>query len=289
MSATTERLTPARLRKPSLAEATLHGGWTLFVESFKRYLASRRALVLAILFMAPSAIILLARTLSRHGETGTLRWLQHGEWGVILTFAPTALVSFAALLNNAGLIQDEIEEQTLTYLLLRPTPRWMIYLAKLLAATLTTVILACTFHAISYTVLYSRTEYFGTALGTSMPRSMAALAIAATAYSAGFGLIGLLLKRSLVVGVLYIVLFEGFLAVFGFNFRIYTVVYHFRLLCHQWLGVPADFWGLPTSPADVPPVSSSIIALLGAAAVFAILGALYTQWKEFRMKTPAGA
>jgi len=288
MSATTERLTPARLRKPSLAEAALHGGWSLFMESLKRYLASRRTLIMALLFTAPSAIIILARTLTVRQDTNSLNWLHQGEWGVILTFAPTALLSFAALLNAAGLIQDEIEEQTLTYLLLRPTPRWMIYLAKLLAATLATVVIACVFHALAYFCLYTRTDFLGDVLRASLPSSMAALALATVAYSALFGLIGLLLKRSLVVGVIYIVFFEGILASIPFNFRAYTVVYHFRVLAHYWVGVPADFWGLPTTPAALPASSSSIAALLVAALVFAVFGALYVQWKEFRMKTPAG-
>jgi len=289
MSATPERLTPARLRKPSLGEAALHGGWSLFVESFKRYAFSKRSLVLALLFAIPSALIILARSLARRDITASVESLHIAEWATILTFAPTALLSFAALLNAAGLIQDEIEEQTLTYLLLRPTPRWTIYLAKLIAATLTTVILACVFHAASYLCLYTGTPYLDEVLRVSMPASMAALALTATAYSTVFGLIGLVLKRSLVVGVLYIVIFEGILASIPFNFRSYTIVYYFRVLCHHWAGVPEHQWGLPTNPADMPMASSCVTILLCTAAVFSALGAYYTQRKEFRMKTPAGA
>jgi len=289
MSATPERLTPARLRKPSLGEAALHGGWSLFVESFKRYAFSKRSLVLALLFAIPSALIILARSLARRDITASVESLHIAEWATILTFAPTALLSFAALLNAAGLIQDEIEEQTLTYLLLRPTPRWMIYLAKLLAATLATVILACIFHAASYLCLYTGTPQMEEALRTSMPASMAALVLTATAYSAVFGLIGLVLKRSLVVGVLYIVIFEGILASIPFNFRAYTIVYYFRVLCHHWVGVPENHWGLPTTPSGMPTASSCVTILLCTAALFALLGAVYTQRKEFRMKTPAGA
>jgi ABC-2 type transport system permease protein len=289
MSASQERLSPARLRKPSLGEAALHGGWTLFVESFKRYLFSKRTLVLSLLFAMPSALILLARTLGRSDVVGGLNWIHEVERAVILTFAPTALLSFAALLNAAGLIQDEIEEQTLTYLLLRPTPRWLIYIAKLAAAMLVTVILACLFHMISYLSLCVGLEHGWEVLSDSMPASMAAIALTATAYSAVFGLIGLLLKRSLVVGVLYIVIFEGILASIPFNFRSYTIVYYFRILCHRWVGVPESFWGLPATSTDIPTATSCITILLSTAAVVAAIGAIYTQRKEFRMKTPAGA
>ena len=281
---------PARLRKPSLGEAAMHGGWSLFIESFKRYFFSKRSVVLSLLFLVPSALIVLIKSVSGSPNVGTIQWLKNIENDLLLSFAPTVLLSFAGLLNAVGLIQDEIEEQTLTYLLLRPTPRWMIYLAKLLAATLTTVILACFFHAVSYVCLYSGSEHAGQILRTNMRSSMAAVALAATAYSAVFGMIGLLLKRSLIVGVMYIVIFEGVLAMIPFNFRSYTIIYYFRVLCIQWVEVDPDQWGMtPTASQPLPTASHSVLVLVLAAAVLALLGAYYVQRKEFRMKTPAGA
>ena len=41
-----------------------------------------------------------------------------------------------------GIVQDEQEEQTMTYLLIRPIPKWALYSVKLLATLTTTVILA---------------------------------------------------------------------------------------------------------------------------------------------------
>ena len=287
MSATANLEPRPRLRRPSLAEATLHGGLTLFVESFKRYFFSKRSIVLSLLFLVPAGLIVLVRTLARPEVSSTQRFFDHLEYVTILTFMPTALLAFAALLNSVGVIQDEIEEQTLTYLLLRPTPRWMIYLAKLLAAGLATTILACAFHAASYFAAFAGTGQLGHALAYKLPPSMGALALSAIAYTSVFGLVGLLLQRSLVVGICYIVIFEGVLASIPFNFRSYTVIYYFRVLCQRWLGVPADFWGL--EPTNIPDASRCIITLLAASAVLGLLGAIYTQRKEFRMKTPAGA
>ena len=48
----------------------------------------------------------------------------------MLNFIPHALAPLAALLYSAGIIQDEVEDQTLTYLLLRPLPRWALYLGQ---------------------------------------------------------------------------------------------------------------------------------------------------------------
>ena len=42
--------------------------------------------------------------------------------------------SNASLLCSAGVVRDDVEEQTLTYLLLRPLPRSALYAIKLLAS-----------------------------------------------------------------------------------------------------------------------------------------------------------
>ena len=50
---------------------------------------------------------------------------------LVFGLIPQALVPLTALLFASGMVQDDVEEQTLTYLLIRPIPRWPIYLAKL--------------------------------------------------------------------------------------------------------------------------------------------------------------
>ena len=60
------------------------------------------------------------------------------QFAFVFNLIPHALVPLAALLYATGIIQDEVEEQTLTYLLLRPLPRWALYLIKLLATMLMT-------------------------------------------------------------------------------------------------------------------------------------------------------
>ena len=52
---------------------------------------------------------------------------------MLFMLMPHTLVPLTALLYATGMIHDEIEEQTLTYLLVRPLPKWGIYLTKLLA------------------------------------------------------------------------------------------------------------------------------------------------------------
>ena len=69
-------------------------------------------------------------------------------------FIPQALLPLVALVYATGIIQDEQEEQTLTYLLVRPIPRWAIFMVKLLATLTTTVLLTAVFTALTYVAVY---------------------------------------------------------------------------------------------------------------------------------------
>ena len=64
-----------------------------------------------------------------------------------------ALAPLAALLCAAGVIRDEVEEQTLTYLLLRPLPRRALYVVKLLAAAIVSILLTVFFAAVTLAVI----------------------------------------------------------------------------------------------------------------------------------------
>src|SRR5207248_6830876 len=156
------------------------------------------------------------------------------------------------LLYAAGVVQDEVEEQTLTYLLLRSVPRWALYVTKLLATMCVTMVLV----AVATTALYA-CVYWGTPglWGDIFPgraaRTVAVMALAQVGYCALFGFLGLATKRSLIAGVAYIVGVEGVLASLDFTLRSLTVVYYVRILFVRWLDLPATTlrtiqreWGL---------------------------------------------
>src|SRR5205085_554685 len=81
----------------------------------------RRLLILALLFLLPTVLAAIVR-FAPHAPPSS-----HLEFVIVFHFIPHALVPLTALLYSAGLIQDEVEEQTLTYLLLRPIPRWALF------------------------------------------------------------------------------------------------------------------------------------------------------------------
>ncbi len=84
-----------------------------------------RLVVLALLFALPIAFAMLIRRYQVPYRPDPV------ESGLLFGLIFPVLVPLAALLLASGMVQDDIEEQTMTYLLIRPMPRWAIYLAKL--------------------------------------------------------------------------------------------------------------------------------------------------------------
>ena len=107
------------------------------------------------------------------------------------------------------------------------------------------------------------------------------------AYTALFGGLSLLTRRSLVLGVLYIVVFEGVVANIDFMIRHVTVMYYMRTLCIRLLGLPVVDWSIDLATA--PSVTTCLLTLIGTGSVLALLGAWIFSIREFRVKTPEGS
>src|SRR5262249_7859797 len=120
----------------------------LYVLTLRQHLHGKRWLVLGALFLLPAALAGVVRATAPDVPPRMLEFL------FVFMFIPQALLPLVALLYGSGIIQDEQEEQTLTYLLIRPLPRWAIYVVKVLATLTTTAALTAVFTALTYAVIY---------------------------------------------------------------------------------------------------------------------------------------
>ena len=135
--------------RPRTVGVSLVPAWALFVLAVRQHLHGRRWMVMAGLFLLPAGLAVLVRA------TAPAVPLRGIEFILAFLFIPQALLPLVALVYASGLIQDEQEEQTLTYLLIRPIPRWAIYLFKLAAALCTPILLTAVFTALTYAALTS--------------------------------------------------------------------------------------------------------------------------------------
>jgi ABC-2 type transport system permease protein len=256
----------------------------LFWLTLRQNVRGRKLLVLAVLYALPCGLAVLLRSLPRSAPPEAL------EFAFVFTLLPYALAPLTALLFASGMIQDEVEEQTLTYLLLRPLPRWALYLTRLLATLLTTVYLITTFTFVLYLCIWWGTpELTAEILPVRAPRVATLFALTQVAYCSLFGFMSLWTRRSLLAGVIYIVAIEGILANMEFLGRIVAVVYHFRVLALRWLNLPELIvreWDMDLEKA--PDFRQGVQTLLIAGLVLAVLAAVRFAGQEFRMKTPEG-
>jgi ABC-2 type transport system permease protein len=219
-----------------------------------------------------------------------------------LMFIPQLLLPLVALIYAAGIIQDEQEEQTITYLLVRPIPKWALYTVKLLATWTTAIVFTVVLTVLTYAAIFIGADVPADDIPLRCLKVAAIHSLAVVAYCSLFGLLSLLTKRILIVGVVYTVLVEGLLANLPFGIRLITVIYYTRLIAYRSMeflvqlpdgrmeNLAAEAWqfDLRRDPnlLEHPPVSTCLAVLLIASLVCTILAAWLCSTREFHVKTP---
>ncbi|MCX7701247.1 MAG: ABC transporter permease [Gemmataceae bacterium] len=285
-------LCPRRRRFGSLITSL----WALYLLTFRQHLHGRRWMVLGLLLLLPALLTVVIRLLAPDAPRSVT------ELWMVFMFIPQVLLPLVALVYAAGIITDEQEEQTLTYLLIRPIPRWAIYVTKMATVMTTTGLLTIVFTAVTFVAVHVGGD-LGLSDGLARFARVAGLhVLAVVAYGSLFGLISLLTRRSLVASVIYAVVFEGLLANLEFNIRYLTVIYYTRLLaCRliefepvqvrgQTTNIAAQLWQLGTNAnlPQHPTVVQATLVLGLVALVSTILGAILVARREFHVKTPEG-
>ncbi len=281
--------------------SSLNSAVALFTMTLMRQAKSRRMLVLGALYALPIAFTLLFR----YYGVGWPRQMQgqemhyapaFAELAMILNLIPQTLLPLTALVFASGMIQDEVEEQTITYLLIRPLPRWSIYLAKLLATLVVTIGLTATGTAVTAIVIgWNQPDYWAAGALLRLLKTIALFALVLTTYHALFGFLSLLMRRAILLGIGYIILIEVVVANIDFVIRKVTVMYYYRVLCERWLHINEIWKGLGPPITynidfDTAPSLRACLMTVTIASVVVIGSACYLMnIREFRVKTPEGS
>src|SRR5262245_27065896 len=229
-----EMVGPAR-RAPAPAARAQSGGWSLtalgalYTLTLRQHLHGKRWWVLGALFLTPGLLAGLVRLLDPDVQGIMLEFL------FVFMFIPQALLPLVALLYGSGIVQDEQEEQTFTYLLVRPMPKWAIYAVKVLATLTTTVVLTAVFTTLTYAVIYLGADTAGQNVPLRCCQAVGIHALTVVTYCCIFGFMSLLTKRTLVIGIVYTAIFEVFLANLPFSVRLLAVIYYARLIAYRSL------------------------------------------------------
>jgi ABC-type transport system involved in multi-copper enzyme maturation permease subunit len=147
------------------------------------------------------------------------------EQFVLSTMLAGSIVPLVVLAIATSAFSNEIEDRTLANLTLSPIPRWRIALPKLLAA----ITIAGPLIALSALVT-AHIAYLGE-WNATIAVTVGAIA-AVVMYSSLFVWLGLASAQAVGLGLLYIVLWEGFFAQFVAGVRLLSIRYYAVALMH---------------------------------------------------------
>lgn len=273
--------------------------WTSFTLTLRGLLQWRRLTLLIFLSIVPLIGVFVFRTVGvprLQPNDIVHNYLKFEFFGVLVYFS-SVVAPLTILLLATGMIRDEQENQTLTYLLMCPIPRWALYLSKLLAAILVGWLITILCMGLVMFCLWAGSPH--QAPTTWFSRWLAlipATALLIAANAGLFGLISVLLRPALIIGVVYIALFEGFLANFPFVLRKFTSVHYFQCIVVNWIGNEykvdgtnnAIEWAIVQGKEVLPETQECVIILLSIFLVSTLLAMYVFTTREFRMKTPEG-
>ena len=259
------------MKPASMATASLR----VFDMSLGQMLWSRRTVFMGAAVGAPVLIALVLRTIDEMGVSvlrvngvrvsgtvifGGLFWLLY------LRFVVPVLGAF----YGTSLMSDEVEDRTITYLFTRPVRRGAVIIGKYLAY------LACTELVVlpSVTAAYLLVAPVGDgSIGATFPlllTDLGILAIGLAAYGAVFALIGALVSRPLVAGLVLIFGWEQVALLVPGYLRRFTVAHYLQALVPHAMPQDDTVAAIQSLFAEPPSAISSVTSL-----VLITMGALW--------------
>jgi ABC-type transport system involved in multi-copper enzyme maturation permease subunit len=239
----------------------------VFDLSLGQMLWSRRSIFLAVLVGGPIAIAALIRFASvvepsalpriNGARVGGPALFGMMIWLLYLRF----IVPVLGVFYGTALMADEIEDKTITFLFSRPIPRSAVLMGKYLSYLACTVLMVLPSVVIVYFLVV---PVAGGLIGAEFP-SLAAdlgmLALGLAAYGAVFALVGGLVKRPLVAGLVFAFGWEPAVLLFPGYLKRATVGYYLQALVPHAMPQDSAVSVLMQMFLEIPTVASSLISL----------------------------
>jgi ABC-2 type transport system permease protein len=202
---------------------------------------------LAIMTVLASMPVISAVLTLRSSSAPSVRDFERTVLSAMLAGSITPLVVLAIA---AAAFANELEDRTLANLVLSPIARWKIAVPKLLA----TITIAAPFMAAS-AFATGYVAFLGDLRATTAITISAVLGVAM--YASAFVWLGLLTTQAIGVGLLYIVLWEGFFSGFVSGVRLLSIRHYAIALMH---GIdPRRFAAVGPMPATAAVIVSAVV------------------------------
>lgn len=237
----------------------LVGLWRL---TWKRRLTPARAATTGLLLMALPVLFYVA----------LLKANTNQFWALLFEFYFFLILPLTCLLQFGGMIRDELQSDTLVFLLTRPLSRGRFYITQYLCVTLwLQTVLLVQLGLVTISGILHGVQ----GLWSGMIVVLGVQILAVFGWGAISSFLGLLAKRYLVLGLLYGFVVEIGIGKIPTNINNLSLSRHFRTLLQQetsfrqWLGE------LPQSPWF------SLLLVIVAVAIFVLAGAMLFTFREY--------
>jgi ABC-2 type transport system permease protein len=232
------------------------------VEVTLRGLLSRRRLLL-MLGLASIPVLLGAVVQVRGGRADVER--------VLAILVVQTVMPIVALILGTASLGPEIEDGTVVYILTKPIRRWLVALAKIVVAVSATAVLVVPVTIVTGLLVGGR----GDGLETTMAYAVACLAGGA-AYAAVFVALSTMTGRALIIGLVYVLVWEGALGQLLEGTK-------FLSIRQATLGIVAGLGGEVDTDAPLQIGVGAVVLTI------AVLGSLLlTSWRLARFEVRAG-
>ena len=203
----------------------------IFDLSLGEMLWSRRTVFMALVLGAPVVLALVTRIVDAYGQAPLS---VNGErvsgaetfgllfWWVYLRFIVPALGIF----YGTALIADEVEDKTITYLFTRPVPRAAVLLGKYVAYLVCTSLVVLPSVMVVFFLLVPFSEIGS--LFRSLVTDLGLLALGLAVYGALFALVGTVVGRPVITGLVFAFGWEQIAMLMAGYVRRFTIVFYLQ-------------------------------------------------------------
>jgi ABC-2 type transport system permease protein len=277
---------PAPPSKPSVkAPGVLFGAGRVFELSLGQMLWSRRTIFMALVVGAPVVLAFAIRVLYEMGvplnrvgrnelSGATLFGLMF--WAIFVRLAVPVL----AIFYGTGLLADEVEDKTITYLFTRPIRREAVFIGKYLAYLACTVAVVLPAVMLVWLAISGINGRFGDGV-LDLAKDLGILALGLAAYGALFGWVGARLRRPLVIGLVFAFGWEMFALALPGYLKVATVAYHLQALVPHAMPADSPMTLMRVLFQDSPTLTESLTGLAVITGVSLVAGARTAARREY--------
>jgi len=247
------------------------GPWAAIPEiakvTLRQLLGRRRTLLLVLLAALP---VLLAVAFRLADQTDVERFTRR----IFDTISMTILLPLVAILFGSGAFGSEIDDGTIVYLLAKPVPRWILVAAKALSAMAVAILLTGVSTALAGFIDLLPAGNDGV-LATEA--QLLAMVVGSACYVSLFLALSLFTRRALVIGIGYMLVWEGAL-----SFMLPGIA---NLSIRQYsLGAAKAVYNLPLEEARLSAETGFLLA-----AVLVAVSLSLAVWRLMRFELPGGS